>query len=47
MERVVGERYVLFNQHRRESERAQADADDLKEIEQIEQEIKRLGKTPK
>ena len=44
MERITQERYVLFDQQRREAERAQADADDLKEIEQIEQTIKQSGK---
>ncbi len=43
MERITQERYVLFDQQRREAERAQADADDLKEIEQIEQTIKQSG----
>jgi len=42
MERVARERYALFDQQRRDAERAQADADDLKEIEQIEQDIKKL-----
>ena len=42
MERVAHERYVVFDQQRREAERAQADADDLKEIEQIEHDIKKL-----
>ncbi|BBU68401.1 virulence RhuM family protein [Fluviibacter phosphoraccumulans] len=44
MERITQERYALFDQQRREAERAQADADDLKEIEQIEQTIKQSGK---
>jgi hypothetical protein len=46
MERIAHERYVLFDQQRREIERVQADADDLKEIEQLEHDIKRLGKKP-
>ena len=46
MERVVHERYATFDQQRREAERAEADADDLKEIEQIEHDIKQLGKKP-
>lgn len=44
MERIAHERYALFDQQRREAERIQADADDLKEIEQIEQDLKRQGK---
>jgi hypothetical protein len=44
MERITQERYALFDQQRREAERAQADADDLKEIEQIERSIKQVGK---
>lgn len=44
MERVAHERYALFDQQRREAERAQADADDLKEIEQIEHAVKQAGK---
>lgn len=44
MERVAHERYALFDQQRRETERAQADADDLKEIEQIEHAVKQAGK---
>jgi hypothetical protein len=46
MERIAHERYALFDQQRREIERVQADADDLKEIEQLEHDIKRLGKKP-
>jgi hypothetical protein len=37
MEQIAHERYSLFDQHRRNSERIQADVDDLKEIEHIEQ----------
>ena len=44
MERIAHERYDLFDQQRREAERIQADADDLKEIEQVESAIKTLGK---
>lgn len=40
MEQIVQERYALFDQQRRDSERNQADADDLKEIERIEQTAK-------
>lgn len=43
MERIAHERYALFDQQRREAERLQADADDLKEIEQIEQDLKKGG----
>jgi hypothetical protein len=46
MERIAHERYGLFDQQRCQAERKQADADDLKEIEQIERDIKQLGKTP-
>ena len=41
MERVAHERYDEFDQQRREAERLQADADDLKEIEQIERSVKK------
>lgn len=44
MERITQERYALFDQQRREAERAQADADDLKEIEQMEQSVKQVSK---
>ena len=44
MERITQERYALFDQQRREAERAQAEADDLKEIEQIEQSVKQVSK---
>ena len=44
MERIAHERYDLFDQQRREAEHLQADADDLKEIEQIEGDLKKLGK---
>lgn len=40
MEQIIHERYSLFDQQRRDSERNQADADDLKEIEHIEQTAK-------
>lgn len=39
MEQIAHERYALFEQQRRERERNQADAEDLKEIEQIEREL--------
>lgn len=45
MERIAHERYALFDQQRREAERIQSDADDLKEIEQIEQDLKKQGKS--
>lgn len=44
MERITQERYAEFDQQRRKAERAQADADDLKEIEQIEQSVKQVSK---
>jgi len=46
MERVVHERYELFDQQRKEAERAQADTDDLKEIEQLEHSIKHRVEKP-
>jgi hypothetical protein len=44
MERITHERYALFDLQRREAERIQADVDDLKEIEQIEQALKKGGR---
>lgn len=46
MERVVHERYELFDQQRKDAERAQADTDDLKEIEQLEHSIKHRVEKP-
>lgn len=46
MEKLVYQRYAVFDQQRRESERLQADADDLKEIEQLEQNLKHVSKMP-
>lgn len=46
MERVAHERYELFDQQRKEAERAQADTDDLKEIEQLEHSIKHRVEKP-
>ncbi len=46
MEQLAHERYEAFNQKRREAERLQADADDLKEIEQLEHTLKSTGKKP-
>lgn len=46
MERVAHERYELFDQQRKEAERAQADTDDLKEIEQLEHSIKHRLEKP-
>jgi hypothetical protein len=46
MERVAHERYDSFDQQRREAEREQADANDLKEIEQIERDMKQSSKKP-
>lgn len=44
MERVAHEQYALFDQQRREAQRVQSDADDLKEIEQVEKTLKIQGK---
>ncbi|MDH0704004.1 virulence RhuM family protein [Pseudomonas toyotomiensis] len=46
MERLAHERYQAFDQKRSEAERLQADADDLKEIEQLEHTLKDTGKKP-
>lgn len=46
MEHVAHERYDLFEQQRKAAERAQADAEDLKEIEQLEHSIKHLVDKP-
>ncbi|MGJ3593448.1 virulence RhuM family protein [Stutzerimonas stutzeri] len=46
MEQLAHERYEAFDQKRREAERIQADADDLKEIEQLEHTLKDTGKKP-
>ena len=46
MEQLAHERYEAFDQKRREAERLQADADDLKEIEQLEHTLKNTGKKP-
>ena len=46
MERVASERYEVFDQQRRIAEARAADASDLKEIEQLEQDLKRKGKKP-
>ena len=46
MEQLAHERYEAFDQQRREAERIQADADDLKEIEQLEHTLKNTGKKP-
>lgn len=40
MEQVAQERYALFDTQRREAERIAADTEDLKEIEQLEDNIK-------
>jgi hypothetical protein len=44
MESEARERYARFDAQRREAERLQADAEDLKQIEQIEDELKSKGK---
>jgi hypothetical protein len=41
MKRVVHERFEAFDQKRRETERLAADADDLKQLEQLEDDLKR------
>lgn len=46
MEKIAYERYVAFDQQRRLTEAQAADAEDLKEIEQLEQELKNTGKLP-
>lgn len=46
MERVAHDRYKEFDQERRQYEAREADKDDLKEIEQLEQTIKHQAKTP-
>ncbi|MDR0787140.1 MAG: virulence RhuM family protein [Gemmatimonadota bacterium] len=46
MERIAHERYNVFDQQRREFERGQDDANDLKEIEQVERDMKQSRKTP-
>lgn len=43
MERIAHERYDLFDLRRRESERTQADAEDLRQIEQLEDRLKARG----
>jgi hypothetical protein len=44
MEQAAHDRYALFDQQRQGSECKQADADDLREIEQIEQSAKQLSR---
>lgn len=44
MKRIVHERFETFDQNRREAEALAADAEDLKEIEQLEEELKRKKK---
>ncbi|MCL7751075.1 virulence RhuM family protein [Guyparkeria hydrothermalis] len=44
MEKIVRERYEAFDQQRRIAEAAAADAADLKEIEQLEKELRHKGK---
>jgi hypothetical protein len=46
MEKIARERYELFDQQRRMAEAKAADAADLKEIEQLEQDLKYKGKKP-
>ncbi len=46
MEKIARERYEVFDQQRRVAEAETADAADLKEIEQLEQNLKRKGKKP-
>ncbi|TAL75148.1 MAG: hydroxyacid dehydrogenase [Burkholderiaceae bacterium] len=44
MEKIARERYEVFDQQRRIAEAKAADATDLKEIEQLEQDLKHKGK---
>ncbi|WP_250462608.1 virulence RhuM family protein [Microbulbifer litoralis] len=44
MEKIVRERYEVFDQQRRTAEAKEADTADLKEIEQLEQELKNKSK---
>ena len=44
MKRVAAERYDQFDQHRRKVERVQADAEDLREIEQLARSIKQTDR---
>lgn len=44
MEKIARERYQVFDQQRRIAEAKAADATDLKEIEQLEQDLKHKGK---
>jgi len=46
MEKIARGRYEDFDRKRRTSEAAEADAVDLKQIEQLEQELKQKGKNP-
>lgn len=46
MEKVARERYEVFDQQRRIAEAKAADVADLKEIEQLEQDLKHKGKKP-
>lgn len=46
MEKIARERYEVFDQQRRTVEAKAADAADLKEIEQLEQDLKYKGKKP-
>lgn len=46
MEKIARERYEVFDQQRRTAEARAADAADLKEIEQLEQDLKYKGKKP-
>ena len=46
MEKIARERYEVFDQQRRTTEAKAADATDLKEIEQLEQDLKYKGKKP-
>jgi len=46
MERIARERYEVFDQQRRITEAKAADASDLKELEKLEQDLKRKGKKP-
>ena len=47
MKQIVHERFETFDRNRRESEARAADADDLKQLEQLEHELKRNKKKGK
>jgi len=46
MKTIAHERYHTFDQHRRQAEAFEADAEDLKTFESIEAKAKKKGKKP-